>query len=137
MDKIKLLTIGDKEFKINKFNAMEQFHVARRLAGLFSTSLQSGKSRYEQLSAFLDKIGEMRDEDAEALFIRLLSNTYIKEPNGLGYSPLVASGKLMRDDMDLTEYVLLGWEVLVLNLSNFTQQITALTEKPTPTQALN
>lgn len=124
----KFITLEGSEFKLVKFNAMEQFRLARRLAGLFGAIAKSGgkniTSGAEQAGMFLDRLSEMSDEEADALFLMLFKNTYIKEPKGLGWSPLVNGGQLMYDNLDLAVFAYLGWEVVVLNLQNFTQQIS-------------
>lgn len=122
----KLMTIGEQEFKIVKFHAMDQFRLARKLAGLFGALVKSGdvNNGLAQAGLFLDRLAEMSDKEADDLFLTLFKNTYIKEPKGLGYSPLVNGGHLMYENLDLAVFAYLGWEVIVLNLQNFTQQIS-------------
>lgn len=133
MEKIKIVKLDGNEYKLIKLPAMAQFHVARRLAGLLAPILQQNLTKYERLSAFMDKIGELEDKDAEALISQLMAQTYIQEPNGTGWSLVMPGGKLMRDDLDLSIIIMLCWESVVLNLSNFTRQISNLTAQlPSP-----
>lgn len=127
-ERIKILSMGGHTFKMVRFSAMEQFHIARKLAGLFSGVLTGAQGGGEmQLGGFLDRIAAMSEQESSALFCRLLSQTYIEDPNAPGgYGGLVKGGMLMRDDLDLACYVRLAWEAVSFNLGNFTQEITAI-----------
>lgn len=106
MQKIKDLTIEGMEFQIRKFNAMDQFHLIRRLA-LFQTSAEG----------FATAIATIPDDDAEVLFRFLLSQVYIK--NKSAYERVSTKQAFMRDDLDLTVLLPLAIEVIQFNLGNF------------------
>lgn len=127
MDNIKVITIGEREYQLRKMNAIKQFHLARKLAGLFAGMVGGNSSNDEErINEFLTGISNMEDSKAEELLFLTLQGVYVKVPKTGGWTPLVNGNTLMFEDLSILDLGKIGFEVIRFNLSNFTQLQTAV-----------
>ena len=122
------IEINGRSYTIKKLNAMQQFHVARRLAPIlaaFVDGIPSASDVAGSLAGFdLTKIGEevaaLSDKDAEYILNTCLSSvTYRDEENQRDYSVQVKPGVMRYDFIELPEMLRLTGEVIKLNLGGF------------------
>lgn len=122
------ITIAKNTYRIGKLNALQQFHVARRLAPVLATmglSLrQLADGSKMSIDDFLPVLGpvteilaHMTDEDSNYVIFSALSATERKQ--GDKWGPVVNGVSLMFQDMDLPEMMRLVVEVLKENLGGF------------------
>lgn len=129
---IEELSIGGHTYRIGakKINAMEQFHITRRLgpalivAGFtFQALMEGAKVGIEDWIAVagpvMDVVGHMSNEDVE--YVILTSMKAAERMSGGSWAPVLApDGKtLMFQDMDQTELIQITVAVLRGSLGNF------------------
>lgn len=113
------------DYKIKKLNARSQFHIVRRLApvlgGLAPSPSDSDSDNKDmaQFASLAKAISGLSDEDSDYCLFGLLNAVSRKEDKGLGYSPIVNGYNFMYQDIDFKSMLLLAWEVLSFNLSDF------------------
>lgn len=131
-------------YKIGTLNAMQQFHVMRRLYSVSSGAMEGfNKLQEKGGSAMLEKhlsgtkdaddvnileviqpllraVGQMRDEDVEYVFNQCLSVVERQMPGATGWARVQSSpGQLMFDDIQMPQMLALTWHVLRVNVSGF------------------
>jgi hypothetical protein len=125
------IQIGEHSYTIGKLTAMQQFHVARKLApllGSFVSKAKSagieGKQDREELFADMvlgpmaEAIAGMSDETAEFIIFNCLS--VVKRKEGSVLSPVKGPGNtLMYQDLDFTDMLRIVVEVIKQNLATF------------------
>lgn len=122
MDNIKVITIGEREYQLRKINAIKQFHLARKLAGLFAGMIgDNSNTDEERINEFLAGIARMEDSKAEELLFLTLQGVYVKVPKTGGWAPLVNGNTLMFEDLNIVDLGGIAFEVIRFNLANFTQ----------------
>lgn len=122
MDNIKVITIGEREYQLRKINAIKQFHLARKLAGLFAGMVgNNSNTDEERVNEFLAAISSMEDSKAEELLFLTLQGAYVKVPKTGGWTPLVNGNTLMFEDLNIVDLGKIAFEVIQFNLANFTQ----------------
>lgn len=123
-------------YKFGRLNAMQQFHVMRRLyavsaalgegfdtlrkQGGAETLLQKEKETniLEIITPLIRAIGQMSDQDAEYIISTCLG--VVERQGAGGWSRVqVAPGQLMFQDIDMPCMMALTWRVLETNLSGF------------------
>lgn len=122
------ITIAKQTYRIGKMNALQQFHVARRLAPILATmglSLrQLADGSKMSIDDFLPVLGpvteilaRMSDEDSNYVIFSALAVSERKQ--GDKFAPVVVSANLMFQDLDLPAMMRLVVEVLNENLGGF------------------
>ncbi len=122
------ITIAKNVYRVGKMNALQQFHVARRLAPVLATmglslrQLADGsKMSIEDFLPVLGPVTEilahMTDEDANYVIFSALSVSERKQ--GDKFAPVVNGVNLMFQDLDLPAMMRLVVEVLKENLGGF------------------
>lgn len=131
------------KYRIGALNAMQQFHVMRRLYAV-SSAMGEGFSKLQekggaaalesQLSGetsrtvdileivqpLLRAVGQMRDEDAEYVFGTCLAVVERQMPGATGWARVQSSpGQMMFDDIAMPQMLALTWHVLRVNVSGF------------------
>ena len=107
-------TVGQFNYVAEQLSAFDQLHVVRKIAPVFAALVPAG-SEMKSLSSMLnvdmsvvlpnvaDVVARLPEEDVNALLLKLLSVVRREEPNRSGWAPMVASGRLMFEDMKMTE----------------------------------
>lgn len=122
------IDINGRSYTIKKLSAMQQFHVARRLAPIlaaFVDGIPSASDVAGSLAGFdLTKIGEevaaLSDKDAEYILNTCLSAvTYRDVENQRDFPVQVKPGVMRYDFIELPEMLRLTGEVIKLNLGGF------------------
>ncbi|OUJ08383.1 phage tail assembly chaperone [Acetobacter sp. DsW_059] len=120
--------INGRKYTVKKLPAMQQFHVARRLAPIlaaFVAGIPSGGEITDSLAGFdLAKIGEeiaaLPDKDAEYILNTALSAvTYRDEEAQRDYSIQVRPGVMRYNWIELPEMLRLTVSVIQHNLAGF------------------
>lgn len=122
------ITIAKMNYRIGKLDALQQFHVARRLAPILATmgitlhQLSSGAGM--SLEDFMPALGpvseimsQMSDADTNYIIFSCLAVTQ-REQSGK-WAPVVNGQSLMFQDLDLPAMMRLVVEVLKENLGDF------------------
>jgi hypothetical protein len=123
------VTINGNEYRLEKLDAVKQFHVARRLApvlmalGGAAGAVLSGGSLTDsdilaKLGPLAEVLAQMSDADSEYVLNVCLVAAKRKTPGG--YSIIrIPSGAFMFDDIDMPVMLQLVFAVLRENLGNF------------------
>jgi hypothetical protein len=127
-------SIGEREFSLSKINAIQQYHIVRRLAPVLAELLpvaqKYGKMTPEQLDSrvaedslgdlapVLNGIAKLSDADSNKILYGLLAAVQVKQ--GQGNWANVSSGEqLMFQDMELPVLLQVAGRALMFNLSGF------------------
>lgn len=132
-------SVNGIEYQFAKINAVEQFHVVRRLAPIIGDllaaltskipagqSMQSLKDSFteadgaELMVPVANAIAKLSDEDANYVLFKLLQSIQRKQQGG-GWAHIKVSGKdiLMFDDIDMPTMLKLAGLSLMENLGGF------------------
>ena len=137
------ITIAGNTYRYGKLNAIEQFHLERRILPLvfsafpaFSSvmgekgedAVISWEEVIEKSKPLADTLSGMSDEDAEYVTRTCLGVVHRKQ--GMEWSPVMSDGNLMFDDLDAFEMVLLSFFVIRRNLANFMQKLVTFLADP-------
>jgi hypothetical protein len=116
-------------YSIEKLNAFEQLHIARRLAPMLA-SLAGAEDEGGALPAIADTLSKMSDDDVNYIVNNCLKACKRKQ-EGKGYAKVMVSGALMFADIDLTAMLALVQAVVEENLGSFfpTSQLPSATQK--------
>ena len=115
---------GGHTYKIGKLDAMRQFHMVRRLAGVLGGLGQAATPKGPQpdVSAILGPLAKgvasLSDADSEYVLGACLGVVERKQAAG-GYAKVWSGGGLMFEDIELGTMLALTMEVLRVNLSGF------------------
>ena len=136
------ITIAGNTYRYGKLNAFQQFHIERRIMPLVFSALPvffgtTGKTE-ESVTSFqdileksrplADFLSKMSDEDADYVTRTCLS--VIQRKQGMEWVSLMSDGRLMFDDLDAFETVLLSFFVIRRNLANFMQKLVTFLADP-------
>jgi hypothetical protein len=128
--------INGNEYRTNKLDAVKQFHVARRIAPVLTTSVDliqifekidlanienvEPEEIMKAISPLVSAIGALPDEDAEYIINTCLRITQRKGPTGQ-WGPVMAQhgGGLMFDDIEMEHMLQIVWAVVQDNLARF------------------
>lgn len=128
------VTIGTKEYKLNKLPAFRQFHIVRKVGPILSDMLpafasiaktiNTEKSESEQFDEAAKIFGpvftglsKLSDADAEFVLYGLLASIERKQESNWAF---LASGQnLMFQDLDLPTMLQLAGRAFMYNLSDF------------------
>jgi hypothetical protein len=136
-------TLNGVTYHAVKIPAMQQLHIVRRMLPLLS-GMPTAQARTvaqdalagkgDLLGALMDGMAKLSDADSEFILLGLLSAIRRKEPGGLGWAPIVASGRLMYDTLTLPDMMQLAVKTFMHNLSDFSAALpqTSASASPTP-----
>lgn len=128
--------IGGKKYKLNKINAMIQFHIVRRVGPLVADSFgvmgkiaktkTAGLSQEKQLEQFakmaepiMKGLSKLSDEDSEYVLYRLLAAVEIHQPEHNIWARVASSDSGMQFDLDLPVMMQLAVKSFMFNLKGF------------------
>ncbi len=114
--------INDVKYRADKLDAMQQFHVARRIAPVIAVVpnvLKSIKGDIGALQPLLEIVGKMPDDDVNYIISECMSVVY--RLDGPGYVRVWTRGtnKPMFADMDMTVLLRIVFQVVSDNLLPF------------------
>jgi hypothetical protein len=130
-------TIGSQKFKLNRINAMIQFHIVRRigplLADLMSTMAQISKKNVDALSEdeklqefsliaepVMRGLSRLSDQDSEYVLYRLLAAVEIHQPQFNVWSVVAkADTGILFQDLEMPVLLQLAGRSLMYNLKGF------------------
>ena len=136
-----LITIGEHEYSIGRLNALDQFHVSRKIAPIIPTlmpiisevakgdltktieSIELGDNNElgsleplaQALEPFMEAFAKMSEEDVNYIIHKCLS--VVKR----GSSVVCRGQSIMFDDLDMEQILPLVVAVIRVSLSNFIQ----------------
>lgn len=114
-------------YKVGKLNAMQQFHVVRRLATLLAGVADQLQGLPKEdvaarmpglLPALAERLATLDDATAEYVLMTCLAVAERKQSGG-GWAQVVAEGQLMFQDIDMPAMLTLVGHVLMENLAGF------------------
>lgn len=119
--------IDGVEYRFDKLNAMDQFHVARKIAPLAPSLIPMASVKdfldvpMEQVPALIE--GFTRElaalDDAAAEYVINTCLSVVRRKTGEQYAPVYSAGALLFDDMDLSVMLRLVYNVLFASLGSF------------------
>lgn len=129
-------SLGERQFKLSKINAMKQFHIVRRIAPILGDLLPAMKGmsqvqKADDMSASeqFDKMAELAapimtglsklsDKDADMVLMGLLAAVEMKQETG-NWARLSNGDQLMFQDLDLPVLLQAAGKAFAFNLSGF------------------
>jgi hypothetical protein len=128
--------IGDRKFKLNKIDALRQFHIVRRIAPLLREmipvmgSIKKAKvddlteeQKFEQFgliaSPIIEGLARLSDADADFVLFRLLASVEVEQPQFNSWTFIATESGIKMQDMDLPVLLQAAGRALMFNLSGF------------------
>lgn len=123
-------SIGEKEFKAGKINAMKQFHVVRRIAPILGDLIpvlkkfegmseeELKKDQIESLAPILNGLAKLSDKDSEFVLYSLLAAVEMKQDLG-NWAKLSNGEQLMFNDLELPVLLQVAGRTFMHNLTGF------------------
>lgn len=124
------IEIGGNTYKIGKLNAIQQFHITRRLApSLWALAEASGSAPSNSdpilaLKPVAQAVSQLSDEDSEYVLHTCLG-VVMRDQKGQWARVWAKGGGLMFDDIDLQVMMQLTFAVIRENLGNFFSALPA------------
>lgn len=134
------ITIDGSRYQVGKLNALQQFHLARRLAPVLATmgvsmaQLKAGSNL--DLSDFTEMLGPVAEvlakmSDADANYIIHTSLSVVSREQGSDrWAPVCVSGNMMFVDIEMPAMLRMVVETLQVNLLNFLAEPSDVTTSP-------
>lgn len=137
------ITIGTRNYRLGKLDALKQFHIARRLApalasiGITVAELEKvGQGIAGSVDSFLPALGpvsevlaKMSDEDTNYVLFTCLGAVQMDQGEGR-YANITKGQQLMFEDMDMVMMLKLTAEVVKFNLEGFFKGLGEVTKSP-------
>ncbi len=131
-------SIGDKQFKVRKLDAIKQFHILRRISPILEELLpalggisKSAKNidslnedeKFDVIAKFVGPImkglSQLSDEDANLVLFGLLSAVEIQQQPAGNWTSVVVGSSLMIQNLELPALMQLASQAFMFNLSGF------------------
>lgn len=128
---------GGREFKLNKLDAMKQFHIVRRIGPILSELFpamkeaaqlnadskgQGAETNLEQIAKLATPVmmglSKLSDEDSEIVLYGLLGAVEVKQAAG-NWARVASGSLLMMQDLQLPDLLQLAGRSLMFNLGSF------------------
>jgi len=128
-------SIGGREFKLSKLDALKQYHIVRRVGPILSDILPAfGETKKLQnpeklseneklealakiVSPIVNGLGKLSDADSELVLFGLLSAVEVKQ--SVGWAKVSNGSLLMMQDLELPVLLQCAGRAFVYNLSSF------------------
>lgn len=131
------LTIAECNYRTGKMNALQQFHVTRRLGPMLAVAgvtVEMMRNRQSEgdldslmgaMPHIMELLARMKDEDVNYVLFTCLS--VVQRQQGDAWAQVIApDGKtIMFADIDMPTMIRIVFEVLMENLANFLKEPTA------------
>jgi hypothetical protein len=136
--------IGDRQYRsTRKLVAMDQFYVSKRLVPMMQSIVaaraggadkQAGGagSQDAMLSAFVDGIAKIPDDDCQFIIAKCLRTVQVKQADGWQTVWASNAAQPQFEDMGLDVLLQLTYEVLVDNLGGFIPGLPSPSSGPPP-----
>jgi hypothetical protein len=135
-----IVQVKDARYQIGRLSAMQQFHLARRLApvlaamGISMAQLQRGGTAdlsdfTEMLGPVADVLAKMSDEDANYIIYTALG-VVTREQGPDKWAQVCVQSNMMFADIQMPEMLRLVVETLQVNLLDFLQGLGVETGSP-------
>jgi hypothetical protein len=128
-------SFNSKDFKLNKINALKQYHIARRISPILGEVMpvfsKIAKANTENLpedqkleqmillaEPLLKGFAKMSEADSEKLLHDLLMSVEMKQSSG-NWAKLSNGDSLMFSDLDLKTMLVAAGKAFMFNLSDF------------------
>lgn len=135
--------IGSKKFKLNKLNALKQFHIARRVTPILADLLPylkdfklaltvtSESEKLEQFAKiatpFMNGISKLSNADSELVLIGLLSCVEVQQSSG-NWARIANDEMIMIQDLDLPVLLQAAGRGFIYNMKGFFDGLPAQLE---------
>jgi hypothetical protein len=133
--------IGSRKFKLNKLDAMKQFHIARRVGPILADLLPSMGALKKTVSvadAEGDKLeglakalmpimvglSKLSDEDSQYVLFGLLASVEVQQSAG-NWAKVSTESMLMINDIELPQLLQIAGRAFAYNLGGFTAGLPA------------
>lgn len=136
------VSVQGHDYVIGKLNAMDQFHITRRLAPMMANmgitaaqlkKLSSGKPTQDQILALLGPavgtLSAMENDNVEYIIHKCMSVVH-RVDSGKAQPVQAAPGRFMYDDIDMPVMLMLTYEVCKFNLQGFMSGLSGLINSP-------
>lgn len=136
------VTVGGRRYRIGTLNAIQQFHVVRRLAPILA-ALGVGIENIKKLATrpleeiipalapMAHVLAKMTDAEIDYITATCLGVvTRLQDHDGKSWAPVSSGAGLMFEDIDMKQMVSLVMAVLKENTSDFLQGPAAPTQSP-------
>lgn len=132
--------IGGKKFKLNKIDALKQFHIVRRIGPILSdllpamkdaAKLQGGTKSLESMSEeqkldsiakfvepIMSGLSKLSDTDAELVLYGLLASVEVQQTHG-NWAKVATKDMLMMQDLELPVLLKIAGQAFMFNLTGF------------------
>lgn len=121
------LVVGEHSYRVQKLNAIQQFHVARRVIPVLKTAigalvaLKNNEGRVADpmdiIIAMSDDLARMSDEDSEYVLKTCLA--VVQRKQGSGWMSLMTAGRFQFEDLELPQMMQLVVAVLQDHFASF------------------
>lgn len=129
-------SIGERQFKLSKINAMKQYHIVRRIAPILGEMLPAMKDiakahesksmtedeKLDQAVRFagpiMNGLSKLSDKDSEVVLYGLLAAVEIKQAEG-NWAKIVQNDQLMFDNLDLPLMLQAAGRSFMYNMAGF------------------
>lgn len=127
-------SIGQRQFKLGKINALKQFHIVRRIApilaelapnlkGMAKLSTTNSEDQMEAAAQFLAPImvgiSKLSDKDSELVLFGLLESIEMKQDEHGNWAKIARDGQLLFENIDLGVLMQAAGRAFMYNLSSF------------------
>lgn len=131
--------LAGRKFRLNKINALKQFHVARRISPILSDILPAMKDmkklgdkgfdslpedeKFDHLAKFLGPFmkgfQEMSDKDSELVLFSLLNAIEVYQDQFKTWARVANDNVIMMQDLELPVLLQIAGHAFVFNLAGF------------------
>lgn len=130
-------SIGERQFKLSKINAMKQYHIVRRIAPILGDMLPAmkdiakahetkGLSEDEKLDQavkfagpIMNGLSKLSDKDSEIVLYGLLAAVEMKQAEHGNYAKLVVGDMLAFDTLELPVLLQAAGRSFMYNMAGF------------------
>lgn len=128
--------IGSRKFKLNKINALKQFHIVRRIAPILGemapmlkdlskmkkSEAMSEDDKLDQIAKFVSPIMEgmskLSDKDSDLVLMGLLCAVEMQQSSG-NWAPVARGENLMFEDLELPVLLNAAGRSFMYNMAGF------------------
>jgi hypothetical protein len=121
-------TVGEHQYHAERIPALQQFHIMRRLAPFIGQVVpvvgaikgKGADAGMEAVKPLADALASMSDADANYVLFGLLRFAKRAVPGGLGAVAVVVGEQLNHQDITMLQMLQIAWQVLRVNMADFT-----------------
>lgn len=122
--------VNGVSYKLNKINAMSQFHIARRIAPIIGdlmpiavkiskmTEAERKDKEIETLAPIFNGLSKLSDSDANRVLIGLLTSVEMKQSTG-NWAKVANGEQIMFQNLELPTILNLAGKAFMFNMAGF------------------